>query len=377
MDYLEEIYRCFFRTLIRDVVKNCPEIMKYPENTESPENTENTERATKKEIEYIRVRLRDETINYLFSKDVFYTLASQLGETTDKAEKIKGFGRVNFEDVRKRNKKDLVWILQRGGAIFQYDKNNKIGDRRSFMMFESMLNEMEFSDKEKNIFINSGGYFYFNALTDNGDKIYEELRNPCTVYKGLLKTGSDKIEGIFLIALEKSNLQLEHDKLKDLIDLWEEISEGKQIMDFEKVMEISKYFVELVPVIDKEAILKSEEELNEDQMMIRLAVFKYYMKTRKKDGKKYDLKDEILTISGFYHSLKRFFEEVYNEENFNEEQMMIISKGYFDYLDCNFEYFKNKVAEYKGLCKGLKGASAQYKYDDMWRKVWSDHSENE
>ena len=61
MDYAMEMYKMFFRELVKEIAK------KYPDNSED---------TLKEETEYIKKRLEDEKLDFLFrlilNKDMYY-----------------------------------------------------------------------------------------------------------------------------------------------------------------------------------------------------------------------------------------------------------------------------------------------------------------
>lgn len=417
MNYAAEIYRGYLRELIKDMVR------KYPDNSEE---------SLEEEIEYLREKIEDEKIGWLFdnfmNKNTYYDILSmerfKKKNSINDAEGIpKLLVGVDFSDIRKKNKEkdiDIIWILQSAVAKLEYSKSSKVDDRTSLKEFEAMIAQMGFSGEEKKIFQYSEIYFYFNALPDHGNSIYQHKNDPILNREpeknteeepeenteeepeedtekelkedaekdseeerkgGFYAAGNiGRNEALFLSSVKESNWREMHNQLKELLQLWKKVKKAKQDIDFKIIIRILNLFSALVPIVDEESKLKSEEQLNIDQVRICSAVSRYFTKKWKEEGKKYDLQEEILKIFNMHLGLERVFEKKDDDVDFCEEQMIIIIRAYFNYMESFCTEFINKVKEYRELCKGITDIfkSASYNiYDDMWSEVWNNRSWNE
>lgn len=371
MDYAAELYRHCFRDLVKDIARQ------YPDNSED---------TLKLEMEAIQKGLENKGLGPLFgnilNKDTYYQfLNNQEENITERRVRVPYRDGADFSSIRENGKvtKDIVWILKRTVAKYPKGENEQVHDRNSYGQFEQLLKEIGFSDREKQFFYytdkdspskagENNKYFCFNGLVDNGDIIYSQSDqdNNC----------------LFLNALEKSNLQKMHEKLKDLLKLYykKKESESIQEMDIQKAIEVTEYLSDLLPVIDENSKLKSEEQLQEERIEVRYAVLRKLLKNGKCNNGKaiYEYLKNILVKHYEDHILgKMLLEIVCNQEEFNEDQILVILEGYFESLGQYLEHFKHKVEKYRTECSKLQSNSYPMQlYRDMWEKVWNDSVEN-
>lgn len=375
MDYVAELYKQFFRALVKDIARQ------YPDDSED---------TLKLEMKYIQERLKDNGLDSLFesvlNRDTFYQFLDHHQEEniTEYSRSIPYRGGVDFSSIRENGKatKDIVWILKRTFAKYQRGGNelvDRVDDRSSYEQFERLLEEIGFSDREKQFFYytdkdspskewEDNKYFRFNGLVDNGDIIYSQK--------------DQDNNSLFLNALNKSNLQEMHDKLKALLKGCYKKKESKSIqkMDVQKAIEVTEYLSDLLPVIDENSKLKSEEQLQEERIAVRYAVLKKLLMNGKYNNGKsgYEYLKNILVKHYEDHILgKMLLGIVCNQEEFNEDQILVMTEGYFDSLGQHLEDFKHTVEKYQKVCNKLQSNSYPIQlYRDMWEKVWNDSVEN-
>ena len=370
MDYAAELYEHWLRALVKDIAR------RYPDNSEDTLGAE---------LEYIRKCLDDKGVGSLFecilNKDTFYQCLDCINNQEESITERRGLvpyrDGVDFSSIRDKVTKDIVWILKRTVAKYPRGESEQVYDRNSYGQFEQLLKEIGLSDGEKQFFYytdkdspskkwEDNKYFCFNGLVDNGDIIYSQ---------------SDQDNNyLFLNALEKSNLQKMHEKLKDLLKLYykKKESESIQEMDIQKAIEVAEYLSDLLPVIDENSKLKSEEQLQEERIAVRYAVLKKLLMNGKYNNGKsgYDYLENILVKHYEDYILgKMLLEIVCNQEEFNEDQILVITEGYFDSLGQHLEHFKHKVEKYRKECSKLQSNSYPIQlYRDMWEGIWK--SEN-
>lgn len=154
---------------------------------------------------------------------------------------------MDFTSIRKNGKaiEDIIWILKLSFAKYPKAKNeDKEGcetDRSSYGRFEKLLSEIDFPNGEDQLFYYDEDTLYFNGLVDNGDIIYSLKQESNVAYGNIWR---DKNEGLFLNALKLSNLQVMHQKLKDLLNLYNKFTKEKstQEIDAQKVIQMAAFF---------------------------------------------------------------------------------------------------------------------------------------
>ena len=378
-DYKVRIYEGFFRTLVKEIAKEFTE--KYPENSED---------TIQSEIEYIQERLEDAGLAYLFkgiiNKDTFYQLCfNRTEEGKDAYKRRQEYSDIiDFAPIREKHEgsDDIIWILQRTGAKYRRG-DEQVKDRNSYRQFEQLLSQIGFTDREQELFYDSETAFCFNALTDNGDRLYSQKEQDIVSHNGCGAIGENAREKfLFLNALEKSNMQIMHEKLRNLIKLCYKTKDSKSIqkMDLQTAIKVADYLSDLVPVIDKNSNLKGEKQLQDDKMAVRFAVLKFFMKEESHIGESGNdpLKEILVKYYENQFFLKRLLDEVYDKDNFNDEQILVITEGYLDSLEKHFKYFKDRVIQYHKVCKEFQDSSDSIQiYRDMWEEVWNNSLENE
>lgn len=379
INYAEEMYKSYLRDLIKDVAK------KYPNNSEE---------TLKLEMKYILERLKEKQIDFLFesilNKDMYFQcMDHQIIGSNEYRKGLERLREVDFSTVPQNYKrdKDIVWILQKG--TIKYPKEDLMQPNREEKgrnrQFRQLLEQLEFSDKEKQIFYYSDKEFYFNALGDNGDIIYRQLKQDIISYKGVMASMDNRDTYIFLNAVEKNNLSLMRGKLRDLLDLCYKPKTSKciQKMCIQDIIKVAEYLSDLVPVIYQNSKLKSIEQLQEEQIAVRLIVFKKLLVDDKcgKGKSRYDSLEKIIVEHFHDHVLiKTFLNMMFdrketNEEKFNDDQILVISEGYFNSLGQNLRIFISKVEKYREVCNKLCGKSCPIQmYRDIWEEVWKDNS---
>lgn len=365
-----EMYKMFFRELVKEIAK------KYPDNSED---------TLKEETEYIKKRLEDEKLDFLFrlilNKDMYYRCFVNR-DITPNAFQINSecIGNVDFRDMRERNKKsgykeDVVWLLQKSSARYPCGEYLNKSDRNSYKQFEQLMEQMDFSDREKQLFYDSDTTLYFNGLRDCGGTIYSQ--------QGVFMSEVNRTEYLFSHALKESNIFMMYDKLRDLLKICYKTTRGEilQEMDIQTVIKVAEYLSDLVPVIDKDSKLKNKEQLLEEQVAIRFAVYRKFLLGGKSKNSKLgneDWQSVLIKYFNDYVLVKTLLEEVGGTNNFNEDQILVIIEGYLDSLEQSLELFRDKVMQYQKVCKGLLGDSKSIQvYRDMWEAVWNNRCENE
>lgn len=306
MDYGTEIYRGFFRKLVKDIAKEITE--KYPETSK-----ETSEKTLQLEMVYIRGRLENEGLDHLFknipTKETFYQLCYNKSEGKDEYKRRQEyFDAVDFSPILKEYKGngDIIWILQRTGAKYRKGEGIQVNDRDSYRQFEQLLGQLNFTDREQELFYDSERAFCFNALSDNGDGIYFQQQGMWLSHNGIYAGNGGRNQCLFLNAMEKSNLQIMHEKLRELLDICykTKTSESIQEMDLEAAIKVAENLSDLVPVIDKNSILKKKKQLQEDKKAVYFAVFSFFMKGKYHNGEPQN------------ESLKRIFEKYFENQLF-------------------------------------------------------------
>lgn len=403
MDYAALFYELCFRELIKDIAEYCNSdwderekkkqecIWEKEKKKEEQECIRDKEKIAD-ELEYIREKLEIHRMGFLFecilNKETYYKwLNANVVADNTKGEKQVNFGEVDFSSIRKNGGdiEDVIWILARSLAKYprakKEDEKRYIEDRTGYRQFEKLLSEINFPNGEEQLFIYGESTYYFNALLDNGDIIYR-LKQECIVsYNGI---GMEKDKGLFLNALKESGLHVMHGKLRELLKLYDESSEGKsaQEIDSQKIMQMARHLSDLVPVIDRDSKLKDEEQLQKEQIAVRFAVVNHFLL----QGKNVNgglgnacLRNNFEKYFVNHILIKTLFEEIYNnKENSSKEQILVITEGYLDCLEQNLELFKDKVKLYQEICEKFQDKDEPYQmYRDMWEKVWNAGFENE
>lgn len=370
MDYAVEMYKVFFRELVKEIAK------------EFPDNSEDT---LEKEAEYIKNRLEDEKLDFLFrpilNKDMYYRCFANR-DITPNVFKINSecIENVDFRDARERNKKsgderDLIWLLTRSNAKYPNGENISENQRNRYKQFEQLMEQLDFSDREKQIFYYSDAALYFNGLMDCGDAIYDQ--------QGVFMTEGSRTEYLFSHALKESYIATMYDKFTGLLKLCYKTANRKvlQEMDTQTVIKVAECLSDLVPVIDKDSKLKNREQLQKDQIAIRFAVYRKFLmggKDNNKNSGNKQWQNALVKYFNNYVLVKTLLEEVGDTNNFNEDQILVITEGYLDSLEQGLELFRDKVMQYKKACKGLLGdAKPIQAYRDMWEAVGNNRGENE
>lgn len=370
MDYAVEMYKVFFRELVKEIAE------KFSDNSED---------TLEAEMKYIEKRLEDEKLDFLFrpilNKDMYYRCYVNRDITPDvfksNAECIEN---VDFKDVRERNKKngdkkDIIWLLMRNDAKYPNGENILEHQRGRYKQFEQLMEQMNFSDREKQIFYYSDAALYFNGLRDCGDAIYDQ--------QGEFESEKSRTESLFSGALKESYIATMYDKFTGLLRLCYKTANSKELleMDIQTVIKVAECLSELVPVIDKDSKLKSREQLKEDQMAIRFAVYKKKLMEGKENNENSGNKQWQNTLMKYYNDyalVNTLLEEVGDTNNFNENQILVITEMYLDLMKHNIEFFRDSVARYKKVCKELLGDAKSISVcRDMWELVWKDRGENE
>lgn len=359
MDYAKELYELFLRDLIRDIAER----QKYSDDSED---------AMKSELEYIKGKMDEKGIGFLFekimNKGIYYqciTSPEEMDDESGKKQKYFSKYEVDFSSIRGTRKggEDIVWILQGSGV--SYPENPvKTRDDNSYDQFELLLENIDFSDRGKQLFCYTDKGYCFNGLEDNGDIIYRHKYQETTA--------------LFLNSIRKVKLINMHDKLKDLLKLCfgKQSSRSIKKINAEAVIKVAEYLSDLIPVIDENSKLKSEEQLQAEQIEVRYAVFKGFLM-------KGDNIDNLKNVLEKYYEdhilIKTLLEEVCDTGEFNDEQILIITEEYLDLLRQDIEQLKTKVERYKKLCKGVTvNPSPTQMYHDMWENVcvWNENFEN-
>lgn len=383
-DYAAELYEHVFRRLVKNIAKQ------YPDNSQD---------TLKSEIEYIRKELRNVGLDSLFqevlNKDTYYRWVCHSKVNGNKRVKNQMYhSEIDFSTIHKKYKKDIdiVWILTK--SICKYPEESMIQedneDRDSNRQFRQLLEQLGFSDEEKQIFSYSDKAFYFNALEDNGDIIYEQLKQDLVMYNHFVaRNMEEKVTYIFLKALPKNNLSTMRKKLRDLLNLCYKTRKSNSIqeMGVQDIIKVAECLSDLVPVIDQNSKLKRIERLREEQGAVRFAVFKKLLMGSKcsEGDTRYEYLEKVVMEHFRDHIVvKELFGTVCNEKEsgqkeFNEDQILVICGEYFELLGQNLEWFKYKVERYQEVCDALpQGESSSIqKYRDLWEKVWMEGCENE
>lgn len=405
MDYAASFYELCFRELIKDIAEYCnsdleerekkkKECALEKEGIEEEHECVLEKEMIEDELEYIRRQLEKRRMSPLFerilNKDTYYKwhMANYLAVADKNREGQGRLGEVDFSSIRKDGKdiEDIVWILKLSFAKYPKAKNeDKEGcetDRSSYGRFEKLLSEIDIPNGEDQLFYYDEDTLYFNGLVDNGDIIYSLKQESHVSYGGIRR---DKNEGLFLNALKRTNLQIMHQKLKDLLNLYNKFTKEKstQEIDAQKVIQMAEYFSDLVPIIDKDSKLKDEEQVQKERVAVRFAVVNHFlMQGMDVSGElgNTGLRNNFDKYFENHILIKTLFKEIYNRENINKEQVLVIIEGYLDFLEQNMEFFNEKVRQYQGICEKFQGKNMHYPiymYRDMWEKVWNAEFENE
>ena len=228
MDYAVELYRLLLRDLVKDIVR---------------ELSENPKETLEAEMEYIRKRLEDKRAGFLLERALNeqsyweWMVYENMGYNLE--ENYKRLQEVDFSSIRENGEhtKDIVWILIK--SIAKYPKvtgdKEKIEDgdialktRNSYRQFGQLLEEMGFTNEEKELFRYDGDTFYFNALIDNGYMVYIEKQNPFPSDNGRMYDMNHKSDALFKIALKVSELHEMHGKLRDVIEDYNKLKKKKK-----------------------------------------------------------------------------------------------------------------------------------------------------
>lgn len=379
MDYAAELYKLYFRDLVKDIAR---------------QSSDNSKSTPESEIEYIQQRLKDVGLDFLFerilNKNTFYQYNNdQVVGGKEQEANLKYNNGVDFSAMREkyRDSKDIIWVLQKTCAKYPKKKEQEEYDRNSYKQFKQLMNQIGFSEKEKQLYcpeidILPNGetdikYFRFNALDDNGEIIYSQQHQDVFSHNHIMES---KEKYLFTEALGKMNLQEMHKNLQDLLKVCYKENNSIQAMNPEDVMRVAEYLSDLIPVIDENSILKSEEQLQEERIAVRYAVFKKLLmegKYRKKSGCS-QLRNILVKHYEDHILGKTLLEIVCSKEKSNIDQTLVIVEGYFDLLGQNLELFKHKVEKYREVCNKFQDKPYPIQvYRDMWEEVWNDSTENE
>lgn len=401
VDYVIEWYRQCLRDLIKDIAK-------VQANSSGSENT------IELEMEHIQKTLEKERVDFLFKsilneKNYCQWLLDQTLDINEYRRRHRGFAidEIDFSSIRNNIKdnnenegsrenendkeieksieqsKDIVWTLYRSGVRLAKDELIE-EDKFSYKQFELLLQQIGFSDEEKQIFCHSDKEFWFNGLTDNGDTIYGLLHQEVLVHDGgrMLVHSHEKDTYLFSKALEGNKKDTMYDKLKKMLRLCYKTqkSESIQKMDAETAIKVAACLSDLIPIIDKNSKLKSEEQLQEERIVVRLAVIKKFMMQVKNDARKSEdghLKNILKKYFEDYTLVKMLLEEVYNIGKFNEDQILLMTEGYLNMLDQSMKLFQQKVMQYQKECEKLKDKSIpSHMYRDIWESILNSRGEN-
>ena len=404
MDYAASFYELCFRELIKDIAEYCnsnteerekkkKECALEKEGIEEGHECVLEKEMIEDELEYIRKKFENKKIRFLFehilNKDTYYRwIDASLMADIIKGEGQGRFGGVDFTSIRKNGKaiEDIIWILKLSFAKYPKAKNeDKEGcetDRSSYGRFEKLLSEIDFPNGEDQLFYYDEDTLYFNGLVDNGDMIYSLKQESNVAYGNIWR---DKNEGLFLNALKLSNLQVMHQKLKDLLNLYNKFTKEKstQEIDAQKVIQMAAFFSDLVPIIDKDSKLKDEEQVQKERVAVRFGVVNHFlMQGMDVNGElgNTGLRNNFDKYFENHILIKTLFKEIYNRENINKEQVLVLIEGYLDFLEQSMELFNDKVRQYQGICEKFLGTIMHNSIDmyrDMWEKVWNAELENE
>lgn len=324
MDYVAEFYKAYFRDLIKDIAE------KYLNNQEE---------TLESEMDFIRESLKKEGLYGLFEDSLTrrnyniwrYGDPARLKEREEEKESpigriYKYVGEADFSDIRKspRNRKDIVWILQ--GSQFRYpiknaDYINGIPrDSDSYRQFQQLLEQLGFTEREKQIFNYNDAYYYFNALTDNGDYIYSQ------------EDEDDDI--VFLNSLQKSDLDAMHEKLLRVLKLLcyeEKDSKSVREMDVLEVIKVAEYLSDLIPIIDRNSKLKDGKRLLDERIEVRSAILKRFLfRKNNKEISSDELKKVLVKYFEDRVLISTLVEEMINKEKFTDEQILIMTEEYLN-----------------------------------------------
>lgn len=392
MDYGLEIYKNFLRPVLRKVVE------KYPDNSKD---------MIEEEMEYLRSQLRESNVEWMFrnimNANTFYKLLLQSmseDEIDKQSEENKAERKEQFEESKKiENKyqekdiekvhydinlsdeespeKGIVWILQSSGIRFAGKKSLRIQERRSFNLFEKMLNGMGFSDETKSIFryASAPDSYYFNALTGSINKIYEQIP-----FHYNLRDKNGRNKELYDIAIKHSNWQTMHEKLKGIFEIYYEDKDKMNVrkLSFKDSNTILDNFYDLIPVVDNEQRLKTESRLNEECKKIQVAVYDYYY-FQLADGKigDEDYTNQAKSLINLYQKTEEIFELICNKNDFNNKQIIALTYGYLECTKYYIDIFEEKIKEYRTVC-ALSGENIGLIQNciNIWHEIWNDSLKN-
>lgn len=375
MDYAVELYRLLLRDLVKDIVR---------------ELSENPKETLEAEMEYIRKRLEDKRAGFLLERVLneqsYWEWMAYENMGYNLEENYKRSQEVDFSSIRENGEhtKDIVWILIK--SIAKYPKvtgdKEKIEDgdialktRNSYRQFGQLLEKMGFTNEEKELFRYDGDTFYFNALIDNGNMVYIEKQNLFPSDNGWMYDMNHKSDALFKIALKVSELHEMHGKLRDVIEDYNKLKKKEEIreVDVQIIIQIAEKLSDLVPIIDRDSKLKSEKQLENERIAVRFVVLSHFLPQGKNNHEKMIEEWKKSNFESYCENqifIKAFLGKLYERDAFNDKQILVITEEYLHFQEQDLKCFKDKVEQYKEICKTISDKDYPIEvYRDAWKQI--------